>query len=291
MKEKVKKYVDDLFSDIYETKQLNELKEEVSANLLEKINDFIARGVNADEAFKKAVSNLGDMSELVESLKKASSEKVKEEMSMNDLNLDKKHVLGYVIASGIMLFGIMTAGIVYLQHKNLIATLGSLMPFLLIAAPIFIYFGLTQESSYEYGMSSKRALAYAAASEILLFGLITTGIVYFNGNQLYEVLATFMPFVIPSAVIYIYLGLTEKSRLKKGLGMNEEWKKQWVEYYSNPEAMMVRGNVSGALWIFSFAAFFLVGFGLGWKYSWIVFVIAVGCEVLIEAIFAARRKK
>lgn len=286
MQDKIKKYVDDLFSDIYDTKQLRELKEEVSANLSEKINDFVASGFSKEDAFKKAVSSLGDMSELVESLRKASEKKMFTDIP-DEVPLGKKHVFGYVAASAILLFGAMSAGIVYLQMKNLLTTAGTLMPFLIVSTMLFVYLGLTQESRAEYGMNGKRAMAYSLATGVLLFGISVTAIVYFHGNELFEVLATLMPFLIPSAITFIYLGLTEKSRSK----LTPEWKKQWIEYYSNPQDMMFRGSLSGALWIFAIAAFFLVGFTSGWKFSWLVFVLAVGCQVLMEAIFAAKRNK
>ena len=285
MKDRIKNYVDGLFTDIYDTKQLRELKEEVSANLLEKVNDFIANGNNEDEAFKKAISSIGDMGELVESLKKASELKVEQDMFKKH-TLDKKHVIGYLVASAILLFGVMTSGIVYLQQKSLLNTAGTLMPFFTSYACLFIYFGLTQETAHDYAMNRKRALAYSLATGVMLFGLFTTGIVYFNGNELFEVLATSMPFIIPSVLVFIYLGLTEKSRTK----MDCEWQKQWIEYYSNPETIMLRGNISGALWIFTIAAFFLIGLTLGWKYSWLVFLGAAGFEVLIEAYFSTKRK-
>lgn len=285
MKDRIKKHVDNLFSDIYETKQLRELKEEISVNLLEKINDFISKGDNADTAFKRAVSNLGDMSELVGSLKKASEAKFNEDM-FKSLPIDKKHVIGYVAASVSLLFGLMVGGIVYLQQKELLTALAYLIPFILVAAPIFIYFGLTQETRHDYGMNSKRALAYSVASEILLLGAAASGIEYFQGQRLIPILFTLMPFVIVSAIVFIYLGLTEKSRRK----MDSEWEKQWINYYSNPQTATVRGGISGALWIFSIAAFFFIGFTWSWKYSWIVFIVAVGCEPLIEAYFASRGK-
>lgn len=285
MKDKIKKYVDSLFSDIYDTKQLRELKEEVSANLMEKINDYIAAGYSEDNAFKKAVEELGDMSELIDSLKKASVEKMEGNM-MNGLGLDKKHIVGYLAASTILLFGIMAAGIIYLQGKNLFNTAGTLMPFFIVATALYVYFGLTQESATDYGMESKRALAYSLATAVILCGIYAAGFLYFSGNELFVVLATLAPFVLVSGVIYIYLGLTEKSRRK----MDSAWQKQWVEYYSNPSTMMVRGNISGALWIFSIAAFLLLGFTIGWRYSWIVFIFAVGFETLIEAYFSSQRK-
>jgi hypothetical protein len=285
MKNKVKKYVDNLFSDIHDTKQLKELKEEVSANLLEKVNDFIINGNSEDDAFNKAVSSLGDMSELVESLKKVSYVKVQEN-NLETPTLDKKRVIGYVIASAILLFGIMTAGINYLVNNDLVGTTGTLMPFTMVAVGLFVYLGLTQETKHDYGMNNKRALAYTLASLILLFGLFVSGLEYFQGLELYAVLSSFMVFTIPSIMIFIYLGLTEKSRRK----MDSDWQKQWVDYYSDPRDMMLRGNISGALWIFAIAAFLLVGFTLGWWYSLIVFIVTVGCEVLIEIFFASRRK-
>jgi hypothetical protein len=45
------------------------------------------------------------------------------------------------------------------------------------------------------------------------------------------------------------------------------------------------------LWIFSFAAFLVLGFTIGWRYSWIVFIFAVGFEVLIEGYFMAKKKR
>ena len=181
----------------------------------------------------------------------------------------------------------MTSGIVYLQDKNLLNTTGALMPFFITATALFVYFGLTQETPQDYGMNSKRAMAYSVATLVMLVGIFVAGCVYFSGKELFVVLATLMPFILPSVVIFIYLGLTEKSRGK----MDAAWQKQWVENYSNPQTMMLRGNISGALWIFSFAAFFLIGLTIGWKFSWIVFIFAVGFEVLIEAYFSANGKR
>ncbi|KYH28214.1 permease prefix domain 1-containing protein [Clostridium colicanis] len=251
MKERIKKYVDNLFADIYDTKQLSELKEEISANLLEKINDLRASGMKEDEAFNEAVSSLGNMDELVENLKKASKEKFEDDF-FNTTPLDKKHIIAYIVATAALLFGAITAGIVYLQNKNMMATLGTLMPFTMVSILLFMYFGLTQETKYSYGMRPRRALLYCLATELLLFGAFSTGFVYFSGQELFSVLATSMPFLITSVILFIYLGLTEKNRRK----MDESWQKQWIQYYSDPKSMMVRGNISGAIWIFGIAAFF-----------------------------------
>lgn len=283
MRDKVKGYVDNLFSEIYQTKELNELKEEITSNLLEKIKDFIDNGHGENEAFNKAVSDLGDTSELVEGLKKASKQKIYEDMHTKQ-PIDKKHVFGYVIASTVLLFGIMLSGITYSEVKDLLSAVGALMPFIVISTGLFVYFGLTQETKQNYGMKWKRAMGYSLATMMLLLGILLTGLVYLAETTVTGILGTFMVLVIPSVVVFIYLGLTEKSRSKIN------WEKHWIEYYSDPKTMMVYGNISGALWIFAFGAIPLVGFRLGWIYAWVPFVIAIGVQLIIEAIFASKKK-
>lgn len=283
MKNKIKKYVDDLFLDIYETEQLQELKEEIRSNLTEKINDFIKNGHEETEAFNMAVSSLGNMDELVEGLKKASEAKIKEGM-LKEQNIDKKHVIGYVVASVILLLGAMISGVRYLKAKDLLITLKIFIPFLIISSGIFTYFGLTQETRENYAMKRKRAFGYSIAVVILLIGIYIAGFIYFAGNEAFKALENFIPFAIFSVIIFIYLGLTEKSRRKIS------WEQQWVEYYSDPKSMMIKGNIYGALWIIALPSIPLVGFKLGWEYSWIPFIIAIVLQLLIEAIFQAKSK-
>ncbi|QGU95951.1 hypothetical protein GOM49_13385 [Clostridium bovifaecis] len=245
--------------------------------MLEKINDLLASRINEDEAFNEAVSSLDDMDELVENLKRASKEKIEEDI-FKTTALDKKHIIAYIVAAEALLFGLMSTRIVYLQSKEMISTLGTLMPFTMVSVVLFMYFGLTQETKHSYGMRLRRALMYCLATVLLMFGAFSTGFVYFSGQELFSVLATSMPFVIISVIVFIYLGLTEKNRRK----MDEAWQKQWIQYYFGPQSMMIRGNISGALWIFSFAAFLLIGFTTGWKFSWIVFVVAIGFEENVD---------
>lgn len=70
------------------------------------------------------------------------------------------------------------------------------------------------------------------------------------------IFATIMPFGMVSISLFIYLGLTEKSRIK----MNENWQNKWVNYYRDEQSMQFRGLISGALWIFSIAIFVLLCF-------------------------------
>ena len=47
----------------------------------------------------------------------------------------------------------------------------------------------------------------------------------------------------------------------------------------------VKDNISGALWIFT-VSLFLYGILSDWNHIWIVFIVATGIQVLIEAYFS-----
>ncbi|MGE5627040.1 MAG: permease prefix domain 1-containing protein [Solirubrobacterales bacterium] len=69
MSEKLRKRVDELFENAPKTRRANELKEELLANLIEKYNDLIEAGNTPDEAVEKAIRGVGDLDELINSLK------------------------------------------------------------------------------------------------------------------------------------------------------------------------------------------------------------------------------
>lgn len=87
-------------------------------------------------------------------------------------------------------------------------------------------------------LDKKHVLGYVIASAVLLFGLMSSGIVYLQQKNPMTAVASLMPFLIISVVIFLFLGLTEKSRKKMG----SEWEKQWIDYYTNPRIAMVKGN-------------------------------------------------
>lgn len=106
MQERVGKYVHELFSDIPESKELCDLKEEVCANLHERIMEYMSNGGTEEDAFQKAVAELGDVSELASSMKKGANEKTAE--SIEIAKPLKKHIFFYVIVTALCLFGILS---------------------------------------------------------------------------------------------------------------------------------------------------------------------------------------
>lgn len=70
MKAKLKDYIDTIFTDAPNTYRAYELKEEMYTDLCEKYDDLIAEGRTPASAYHAVISGVGDVSELIEELKK-----------------------------------------------------------------------------------------------------------------------------------------------------------------------------------------------------------------------------
>ena len=79
MKAKLKDYIDIIFTDAPNTYRAYELKEEMYTDLCEKYDDLVAEGKTPASAYHAVISGVGDISELIEELKKEVGEGSSEE--------------------------------------------------------------------------------------------------------------------------------------------------------------------------------------------------------------------
>lgn len=66
MNKRIKRYVDNLFKDAPKTRRIYELKEEILSNTNDNYNDLIEMGLDEENAYNKAVSNIGNIEELIQ---------------------------------------------------------------------------------------------------------------------------------------------------------------------------------------------------------------------------------
>ncbi|HBZ11391.1 MAG TPA: hypothetical protein DEO65_16260 [Bacillus bacterium] len=283
MSQKVQKYVEDLFKGYEETPALQDFKEEIISNLLDRIKDFEIEGMDSDAAFTKAIGELGDITAVADDISRQKRNEVIGQMYIeNKVEVDYKHAIGYVVAGIVFLFGLTAGFITYFSTGVVYQGISALVPFIVISGAAFAFLGLTQETAGRFPMSKIRALIYAVAVGGIIFGLITAASLYFMGNMgLHAVLVTFLPFVIPGIGILAFLFLTEKSRSKPWV---IEEQKIMMEHYAkkDPQRMAQGGLLSGALWIFAIGMVILAGFKLGIIYAIVVFLTAIALQLFIE---------
>jgi len=305
-----KEFVKSLFEGYEETAALADLKEELLANLNAKIENFAKKGMDAQTAFVKASTELGDVSALADELSLKKRAEVFEEVYMDVRQyMSAKRVAAYVSFGVLALFGITVSFVAFfsikkagMQNSNIIdwtAFFATMMPFLTAASAGFTFLGVTQETASMYPVSKKRGAWYASAAGLIAFGILLMLVVFFgsklsdtvfvhgvfykNYESFVPVIAMIIPFILPGVGILVYLVLTEKDRLKPwAKSFHNRAVKDEMAIWNNPATASRFGMFSGAIWIFAFGLFILLGFLIGFKFSWLVFIFATAFQLLVQ---------
>ena len=146
MNNKLKSYVNGLFADCPKTKKSQELKEEILSNLLEHFNEAIKNGYTENEAYTEAISKLGNIDELLQSIMpdKDLVEKINT-FKAKKAKITAISVMLYIIGTAIFI-GI--PGVAALTHNSNIALFGiigliTLFIFVAIATGLLIFVNMS----------------------------------------------------------------------------------------------------------------------------------------------------
>lgn len=106
MKEKLRDYIDMIFADAPDCRRTKELKEEMYANVCDKYDDLIREGKSEASAYNISVASIGDVSELLESIKADEGEFFGGEQTKEGRRSftaeEKEQIEKYRVKSGIM---------------------------------------------------------------------------------------------------------------------------------------------------------------------------------------------
>src|SRR5690606_38865178 len=139
----VKKYVDSLFKDYEQTPALQEFKDEIISNLHARIDDLKARGIDDEEAFKKAVSELGDITSIADEISKQKRNELIHSMYVDrQTKIGVKHAIGYVVSGFVLLFGVLVGFMTYFSNGVVFHAVSSAMPFVVASAAGFVFLAL-----------------------------------------------------------------------------------------------------------------------------------------------------
>lgn len=309
---KAKAFVDSLFNGYEETAELADFKEELLGNMNAKIENFVRKGMDEETAFAKASAELGDVSLLANEMSLKKRKEVFEEVYLDMKQyLPAKRIIAYIIFGALALFGITAALITLFATKivgyDLTAFFGVMMPFLTVSIAGFTFLGITQELPSMYPVSKKRGVWYSAAAGLIAFGFFTMPVIYFssrlegftangipfeNFERLVPVISLMIPFILPGIGILVFLGLTEKDRLKPwAKSFRNKAVESEMAIWNDPVIANRFGMFSGAIWIFAVGLFILLGFLIGFKFSWLVFVFAIAFQLLVQGFMYKQVKK
>ena len=285
----IKQYIDASFSGYEETNALADFKEELESNLNDRINSLKKKGLSEQEAYDKAIAELGDVSALADELSLKKKQEVFSNMYMKTRSYMKPWRMAlYVLCGTVLGFGVITGIVAWLFSTEINAFLGTLLLFGGASVLGFVFLGLTQETAAREAMPWKRALWYVGASGAFLFGVILFIMTYFaDGAGLPHAIASLIPFALPGLALGVFLVLTEKDRSKSWVAeLKKKALEQELNRFAGPEYQERFGLLSGALWIGAIAMFILLTITIGIKFSWLAIVAALIGQMLVLSAFS-----
>jgi MFS family permease len=302
-------HIQSLFTDYEETPELRDFMEELQSNMEARVASLVKKGLAEGDAFAKAAAELGDISVLADRMSRKRRQEVFEDAYLGLRKyLTPLRVAGYVFFGTALAAGIIIAFIAYVSSGGsflngrleteagaFTAALGSFLCFFVVSVMGLTFLLLTQETSSRYPLRNKRAFWYAIGAGASAAGLVLFPLSYFavSGTEVrgsYEALVpalgTALVFLLPGIALLSFLGLTERKNLKS-------WALE--RYAAGPEqnkelqdALSRLGLFSGAIWTAAFGFFFVLGFALGFRFSWLAFVFATALQLLVQALLYKR---
>lgn len=217
-----KRYIDNLFKDYEVTESLIDFKEELQTNLRDKIESMKERGLNSNEAFNRAIEELGDVYTIAEEMNLKKKPEAfpgmytKTKSYIKPFRLALYILCGLIITSAIINFIIFWSSAIALSRiEDIIAASAFIFLWCELGILGLIFLLLTEETTKRKAMRFKRALVYVVASGILISGVISFVMTYAtNGLVFTNALTMSIPFILISVSIFIFLILTESDRRK-----------------------------------------------------------------------------
>jgi hypothetical protein len=208
---KIKEYVDKLFSGVGASQQLFDLKEELATNMKEKIADYTSQGMEEEQAFKEAVISMGDLSGLVEDMRKLGQDTAKQ--AIYSTMTARISTAGIIAGVLLILFGAFTSLITYFMGLPGVAVTGTGI-FAVAGGALLTYSILTLETRKRYAMNKIRAGLYALSAALLLFGLFVAAESKAATGEMFIAIGSLMVFALLGIGLLLFLLLTGSSRRK-----------------------------------------------------------------------------
>ncbi|WP_188207529.1 permease prefix domain 1-containing protein [Alkalibacillus aidingensis] len=210
--QKVETYIHDLFSDVGESQQLFDLKQELITNMHERIKDYKAQGMTDEEAFKEAKVSMGDLSGLVDDMREHGRNEASQQVysSMNN----RISIGGIVIGSVLILFGLLMSLSMSFMEVEAVAVPGTGI-FAVIGGAIITYSILTRETPKVFAMNRIRAALYAVAVGIILFAIFVSLTSGLATGEVFIAISSFTVFFVVGFGLLLGLLLTTKSSRRK----------------------------------------------------------------------------
>jgi len=293
----VHRLLDAALAGVEPSPEVQDLKEEIRANLEARAAELQAGGAAPDDAARRAFDELGDVRALVAD---AQADAVAETggtprtplqaaaaaAQQHRVRPKPRFVLGVVLASAVL---------VALLALCLLDALGAVdLPAVVVAALLLtassaagfvVGSSLSQETTTNHPVPSRRAGGYYLATALAVLGLMLAG---------FTALGTFdeWAYVVAGAcavvagTAFTMLGVTQTNRKKawvRDVARAQASDDAFGRFDRDPAAAARFGVYTLVIWLVAFVVFVVLGLTVGWAWSWLTFVVALAVMMLVLA--------
>ena len=278
--------LDEAFAGVETTPEIQDLKEEMRANLVSRVAELEGAGVAPAEAAHRAVAELGDVRSLIEEME-TGPESPAEAWARHRVRPEPAFLVRSVALAALAVAGL--AVLVLAWFDVSVPELAQLAAIGAVALPagLVVADSLRRETTGNYPMPGGRAAGYGAATAVALAGAGSASR-YLADSELPWLIGGGLA-VVASVVAFTWLGATQTNRHKPWvLHLAASHRDVGDRFSEDPAAAVRFGLYTVTLWLVAISAFAVLGFTVGWTWSWLALVggVAVMMFLLARMLFA-----
>lgn len=286
MNTEIHRLLDEAFAGVDMTPDAQDLKEEIRANLVARVDELEAEGVS--DAAARAMAELGDVRELLDE-----SAPVRRHDPTGYAVHRVRPKPGFVVRTvawalaivvGLVLGGLGATGVLDISLGLLFLLLGITST----GAWMLVGDSLSQETTANHPMPQPRAAGYGVATFLGVYGLGLVGLILLQQLPMWAVVFAALG-VIGAIILFAFLGATQTNRHKA-------WTREAHanmppnRFEMEPETAARFGIYSAVIWLLTFGVIVVLVFTVGWWWSPLAFLggFAVMMLVLARMMFTPR---
>jgi hypothetical protein len=266
----VHRLLDEAFAGVELTPEVQDLKEEIRDNLLFRVAELEASGIEPSDAARRAMAELGDVRAIVDDGAVAPSAVRAESASAAALRNRVRPKPGFVVRT--VLLSIVAAVALALLVSGLVGVLSLGTGMLIglcavfgVALGVVTADALHQETTANHPLPTRRAAAFGAASGVLLAGLSFTAVVVVRLELGWLILSGLL--VVAAIAELSYLGATQTNRHKPWVVEQQRATTFTNRFDEDPASAARFGIYTAAIWTVAFVLAVVLAFTVGWLWA------------------------
>ncbi len=265
----IHRLLDEAFAGVDMTAEVQDLKEEMRANLVVRVAELERTGLPADVAAHRAMAELGDIKGVVDETQTATAQTAP--WARNRVRPKPGYLVRTVVLATIGVAAV--AAVVVAEFGPAVAMVWQVASVAVVAlvAGVIVADALRQETTTNYPVPRARAVGYGVATVLALAGAGSAALGLRDLPPAWLVGGGLA--VLVSIVGFTYLGATQTNRHKPWVVRLRTAEQD--RFTQDPAAAARFGLYTVTIWLIALAAFAVLSFTVGWAWSWLALLAGV----------------